>query len=230
MLSQTMNSRGMSHQPSTRAVRSVSPVASHPLASQIELMGAAMPFARNAEIYGENERADYLYKVISGSVRTYKVLNDGRRQIGAFYLPGDLFGLEIGNEHAFSAEAIADCKVLVIKRSALVALASHDNDVAHKLWTMTAGELQRAQSHIMLLIKTAQERVAGFLLEMSARGSAGNEVELPMSRQDIADYLGLTIETVSRTLTQLENAATIAVPSSRRIVLRNRGALSRLNS
>jgi CRP/FNR family nitrogen fixation transcriptional regulator len=230
MLTQTITSRGTSHRPAVRDVRPLSPVASHSLSSQIELMGAAMPFGRNAEIYGENERADYLYKVISGSVRTYKVLNDGRRQIGGFYLPGDLFGLEIGNEHTFSAEAITDCKVLVIKRSALVALAAHDGGVAHKLWTMTAGELQRAQSHIMLLIKTAQERVAGFLLEMSARASAGNEVELPMSRQDIADYLGLTIETVSRTLTQLENAATIAVPSSRRIVLRNRGALSRLNS
>jgi CRP/FNR family transcriptional regulator, nitrogen fixation regulation protein len=230
MLTQTMTSRGLSHRPAVRDARPVSPVASHPLASQMELMGAAMPFGRNAEIYGENERADYLYKVISGSVRTYKVLNDGRRQIGAFYLPGDLFGLEMGSEHTFSAEAITDCKVLVIKRSALVTLAAHDSDVAHKLWTMTAGELQRAQSHIMLLIKTAQERVAGFLLEMSARGSVGNEVELTMSRQDIADYLGLTIETVSRTLTQLENAATIAVPSSRRIVLRNRGALSRLNS
>jgi len=230
MLSQTMINRGTSHRPAIREVRPVSPVGAHSLSGQIELMGATMPFGRNAEIYGENERAEYLYKVISGSVRTYKVLNDGRRQIGAFYLPGDLFGLEIGNEHTFSAEAITDCKVLVIKRSALVTLAAHDNDVAHKLWTMTAGELQRAQSHIMLLIKTAQERVAGFLLEMSARASVGNEVELPMSRQDIADYLGLTIETVSRTLTQLENAATIAVPSSRRIVLRNRGALSRLNS
>jgi CRP/FNR family nitrogen fixation transcriptional regulator len=230
MLTQMMTNRGTSLRPAARDVRAVSPVASHPLAGQIELMGATMPFGRNAEIYGENERADYLYKVISGSVRTYKVLNDGRRQIGAFYLPGDLFGLEIGNEHAFSAEAITDCKVLVIKRNALVALAAHDSDVARKLWTMTAGELQRAQSHIMLLIKTAQERVAGFLLEMSARASVGNEVELPMSRQDIADYLGLTIETVSRTLTQLESAATIAVPSSRRIVLRNRGALSRLNS
>jgi CRP/FNR family transcriptional regulator, nitrogen fixation regulation protein len=230
MHTQTMTSRGNSLRPAVRDARPVSSAASHSLSGQIELMGAAMPFGRNAEIYGENERADYLYKVISGSVRTYKVLNDGRRQIGAFYLPGDLFGLEIGNEHTFSAEAITDCKVLVIKRSALVALAAHDGGVAHKLWTMTAGELQRAQSHIMLLIKTAQERVAGFLLEMSSRASLSNEVELPMSRQDIADYLGLTIETVSRTLTQLENAATIAVPSSRRIVLRNRGALSRLNS
>jgi CRP-like cAMP-binding protein len=95
---------------------------------------------------------------------------------------------------------------------------------------MTARELQRAQNHIMLLIKTAQERVAGFLLEMSKRSSSANEIVLAMSRQDIDDYLGLTIETVSRTLTQLENAAAIAVPTSRRIVLRNRGALSRLNS
>jgi len=158
------------------------------------------------------------------------VLNDGRRQIGSFYLPGDIFGLEVGDEHTFSAEAIIDSKVLVIRRSTLVALAARDNGVARRLWAMTAGELQRAQDHIMLLIKTAQERVAGFLLEMSARAPGGNEVDLPMSRQDIADYLGLTIETVSRTLTQLENAATIAVPSSRRIVLRNRGALSRLNS
>ena len=94
---------------------------------------------------------------------------------------------------------------------------------------MTAGELQRAQDHIMLLIKTAQERVAGFLLEMAARGASTGEIELPMSRQDIADYLGLTIETVSRTLTQLEKSAAIAVPTSRRIVLRNRAALNRMN-
>ncbi|MEI9806271.1 MAG: cyclic nucleotide-binding domain-containing protein [Pseudolabrys sp.] len=65
-------------------------------------MGAPMPFARNAEIYGENEPAEYLYKVLVGTVRTYKVLNDGRRQIGSFYLPGDIFGLEVGEEHSFS--------------------------------------------------------------------------------------------------------------------------------
>jgi CRP-like cAMP-binding protein len=141
-----------------------------------------------------------------------------------------VFGLEIGDEHTFSAEAIVDSKVLVIKRSALVAQAARDTDVARQLWTMTAGELQRVQSHIMLLVKTAQERVAGFLLEMASRAPARNEIELPMSRQDIADYLGLTIETVSRTLTQLENSAAIAVPTSRRIVLRNRAALSRLNA
>jgi CRP/FNR family nitrogen fixation transcriptional regulator len=82
---------------------------------------------------------------------------------------------------------------------------------------------------ILLLVKSAQERVASFLLEMAERAGANNVVELPMSRQDIADYLGLTIETVSRTLTGLETAAAIEVPSSRRIILRNRPALSRLN-
>ena len=181
-----------------------------------------MSFARNAEIYGENEPAEYLYKLVSGTVRTSKILNDGRRQIGEFYMPGDIFGLEMGDEHSFSAEAITDAKVIVIKRSAVEALAARDNDVARQLWAMTGRELQRMQEHILLLIKTAQERVAGFLLEMAERIKSTTEVELPMSRQDIADYLGLTIETVSRTLTILENSAAIALPSSRRIVLRNR--------
>lgn len=195
----------------------------------IELMGAVMPFARNAEIYGENEPAEYLYKVVSGAVRTYRVLNDGRRQIGAFYLPGDVFGIEVGDQHTFSAESICDSKVMLIKRTSLVSLSSRSIDVARQLWTMAATELQRTQDHTMLLIKTAQERVAGFLLEMAKRAPRANAVELPMSRQDIADYLGLTIETVSRTLTQLENSAAIEVPTSRRIVLRNQAALSRLN-
>jgi CRP-like cAMP-binding protein len=230
LMQTTTTNRVTSRHPEGRTGRPVAPQASSTFGNSIELMGAPMPFTRNVEIYGENEPAEYLYKVISGTVRTYKVLNDGRRQIGAFYLPGDIFGLEIGNHHTFSAEAIVDCKILVIKRSTLVALAARDNEVARQLWTMTAGELQRAQDHIMLLIKTAQERVAGFLLEMAKRSSAVTEVDLPMSRQDIADYLGLTIETVSRTLTQLENSAAISVPTSRRIVLRNRAALTRLNA
>jgi len=228
MHTQTMINRSSFSPVTARATRVAPPAAM--LGESIELMGAVMPFARNAEIYGENEPAEYLYKVVGGAVRTYKVLNDGRRQIGAFYLPGDVFGLEIGSVHSFSAEAISECKVMLIKRSTLVALAARSHDVANQLWTMTAKELQRAQGHIMLLIKTAQERVAGFLLEMASRAPACNTVELPMSRQDIADYLGLTIETVSRTLTQLENSAAISVPSSRRIVLRNQAALTRLNA
>jgi CRP-like cAMP-binding protein len=205
-------------------------VSSHALTGSIELMGAPMSFSRNEEIYGENEPADYLYKVVSGTVRTYKVLDDGRRQIGGFYLPGDMFGLETGEDHSFSAEAISDVKVLIIKRGAVVALAGRDNEVARQLWTLTGRELQRVQHQSLLLIKSAQERVASFLLEIADRIASTDEVLLPMSRQDIADYLGLTIETVSRTLTQFEEAAMIALPTSRRVLLRNRSALVQLNA
>ena len=98
------------------------------------------------------------------------------------------------------------------------------------MWALTARELQRVQDHILVLIKSARERVAGFLLEMADRASGDGVVELPMSRQDIADYLGLTIETVSRTLSQLQKSSAIEVPTSRRIVLRNRFVLGRLDA
>ena len=231
MLTQTQPAgRAASFKHPAPALRHAPPTAKAPQAEAIELMGALMPFARNSEIYGENEPADYLYKVVSGTVRTYKVLVDGRRQIGGFHLPGDMFGFESGDEHTFSAEAITDCKILVIKRIAVITLAARDNDVSQQMWALTARELQRVQDHSMVLIKSAQERVASFLLEMAGRAAGGGAVELPMSRQDIADYLGLTIETVSRTLTQLEKTAAIELPTSRRIVLRNRSALSRLNA
>jgi len=199
------------------------------LDQSMHLMGATLSYPRNAEIFGENEPADYLYKVVSGSVRTYKILSDGRRQIGGFYLPGDIFGLQFAEEHSLSAEAVTDAKVLVVKLSALNSLAGRDAAVARQLFALTSRELRRMQDRILLLIKSAQERVASFLLEMAARLPAGNSIDLPMSRQDIADYLGLTIETVSRTLTSLESAAAIEVPTSRRIVLRNRSALIRMN-
>ena len=215
---------------SYKPIGSVARASVRPLSGPIEQMGAPMTFGRNEEIYGENEPAEYLYKVVSGAVRTYKVLNDGRRQVGAFYLPGDMFGVETGADHTYSAEAISDVKVIVIKRSTLEALAESDADVARQLWKLTRHELQRVQEHILILIKTAQERVAAFLLEMADRIKANNEIDLPMSRQDIADYLGLTIETVSRTLSSLEDSAAIGLPTARRVVLRNQAALRRMNA
>jgi CRP-like cAMP-binding protein len=201
-----------------------------PLAGAIKMMGTPMTFGRNSEIYGEGEPAEYLYEVVSGTVRTSKILADGRRQIGAFYLPGDVFGLEVAENHGFSAEAITDAKVLVLRRSALIGLASRDGNVARQMWTQAGNELARVQDHILLLVKTAQERVVGFLLEMADRTPDHETVELPMSRQDIADYLGLTIETVSRTLTTLESVGAIALPTSRCVMLRKRSALVRLNA
>jgi CRP/FNR family transcriptional regulator, nitrogen fixation regulation protein len=209
-------------------VRPAAPASS--IGGPLGLMGVPMRFARNTEIYGEDEPAEYLYQVISGAVRTYRTLDDGRRQISAFYLPGDIFGLEAGDDHLSTAEAVCDAQVLVAKRSAVMARAEHQTDLARQLWALAVRELQRVQQHSLALVKSAEERLAGFLLEMAGRNSAGAAVELPMSRQDIADYLGLTIETVSRTFTQLVSTGTIALESSRRVQLRNRSALGRLNA
>jgi len=229
MLMQTVAQANSSRQPV--AARRAPPASTQALFGSIELIGARMAFFRNAEIYGDDEPANYLYKVTSGAVRICKLLDDGRRQITAFHLPGEIFGLEVGADHRFSAEAVIDSSVLVIKRSAAVALAARDGDVAHQIWAYTARDLQRVQEHMLLLgCMSAKERVAAFLLHMATRISGGNEVELPMPRQDIADYLGLTIETVSRTMTQLKSDASIGLPTSRHIVLRNRAALSRLDA
>src|SRR6516162_4706692 len=116
---------GIRHAPASRTVNVVrsDTVKADSLSQSMHLMGAMMAYSPNSEIFGENEPADYLYKVVSGSVRTYKILSDGRRQVSGFYLPGDIFGLEFADEHTFSAEAVADAKVMVVKRGAIAAIA-----------------------------------------------------------------------------------------------------------
>lgn len=168
--------------------------------------------------------------MISGGVRTYNSLDDGRRQIAAFYLPGDIFGLEARKFHSVTAETISRSMLHAVKKTKLMSHASGDLMMTHLLLDLTTQELQRTQAHILLLLRSAEERVVGFLLEIAKREACKREFDLRMSRQDIADYLGLTIETVSRTLTRLENAAVISMRTSRHIVLRDKLALNRLNS
>jgi CRP/FNR family transcriptional regulator, nitrogen fixation regulation protein len=198
------------------------------LASAIALKGILKSVAKNAEVYGDNEPAEQVYQVVSGMVRTYKIGIDGRRLVGAFYHPEDIVALDAGKRHLFSAEAVVDSEVRVIKRSVLVSLADQELEIARDLWMLTATELQRTQNHMLLLNKTASERVASFLLEMCERIQSRDEIHLPMSRQDVADYLGLTSETISRMLTRFEDASAIALPTCRRVVLRNLGSLRRL--
>lgn len=195
----------------------------------VELIGARMSFAKDVEIYGENEPADYVYKVLTGTIRVYKILQDGRRQIEGFYFPGDVFGMELGSHHVSSAEAVSPATIALVRRSTLLAAVAKDPDVSSRLWAHTAYELEQARRHAMLLVKTAQERVASFLIDLSNK-LTGEAVELPMSRQDIADYLGLTIETVSRTLTQFQQTSAIELATSRRMILRNRQALINLDA
>jgi CRP/FNR family nitrogen fixation transcriptional regulator len=189
--------------------------------------GVVMSYPRDTQIFREKEPATYLYKVISGGIRSCKMFRDGRRQISAFHLPGDIFGLEPGDEHMCTAEAVTDTKVLVISRKMYTAMAERDAAAARKLLDLTARELRRVQERLILLVQSAQERVATFLLEMAERSLDGDIIELPMSRQDVADYLGLTTGTVSRTFTLLESCGTIEV-SARRVLLRDRSGLNRL--
>jgi CRP/FNR family nitrogen fixation transcriptional regulator len=189
-------------------------------------------YRKGAEIFGEKEPANYIYQVESGAVRSYKLLSDGRRQIGAFHLVGDIFGLEIGTEHRFTAEAIIDTTVRLLKRRSLELVAQHDVKVAHNLLSMTTSNLRHAEDHMLLLgRKTSLERVAAFLIEMDRRSTAAGILALPMCRRDIADYLGLTLETVSRALSRLHDLGVLGFigNNQRQIALLDREKLASLD-
>ncbi|HEX2726981.1 MAG TPA: helix-turn-helix domain-containing protein [Beijerinckiaceae bacterium] len=194
-------------------------------------VGATRRLGKDEEVFGEGDRAAYFYKVVSGAVRTSKLLSDGRRQIDAFHLAGDMFGIESGDEHRFSAEAVGDAAVVVYRRCALDTLAAQDGAFAREIVAAMMRALERAQEHMLLLgRKSAIEKIASFLLDMAER-ACDNAIELPMSRIDIADHLGLTIETVSRSLTQLERKGLIALPAQRRTIrLRHKAALENLRA
>lgn len=196
----------------------------------LHAIGGILAAARGQEIYAEGAAADHCYKVVSGAVRTCKLMLDGRRQIAEFLLPGDFFGLEAADRHLFSAEAIADTMLVRYPRRRLDALADADPRVARRLRDQVCGNLAAAQKRVVLLgRKTAEERVASFLLEMVDRAGEDDAVELPMSRYEIADYLGLTVETVSRTFTQFRKAGIIALESAHRVRLLDRSALETID-
>jgi len=189
-------------------------------------------YRKGTEIYGEKEPADYVYQVKTGAARSYKLLSDGRRQIGSFHLVGDIFGLENSGEHRFTAEAIVDTTVRLIKRRSLELVAESDAMVARNLLSMTTNNLQHAEDHMLLLgRKTSLERVAAFLIEMDRRLTAAGVLALPMCRRDIADYLGLTLETVSRALSRLHELGVLGFigNNQRQIVLLDRQQLASLD-
>ena len=190
-------------------------------------LGTRVSFSKNEEVYGQDDEATRFYRLLSGEVRTTRVTADGRRQVGDFYYPGDVFGLDPGPDHRFAAEALSDCEVQVVRRSAVRAFAG-DAEVDRAILEETRREMERLQDHVMLLgRKGALERVATFLIGLAQR-QPEDAVRLPMGRQDMADYLGLTIETVSRTLTQLQGDAIVAFPTSRRFHVRRWSELESL--
>jgi CRP/FNR family nitrogen fixation transcriptional regulator len=201
------------------------------LAEVVAKLGLPMRFSRDEEIHGQDEPVARLFKVVSGVVRTSRFTVEGRRQIGEFYYAGDVFGLEPGPLHRFAAEALTDCEIAVVKRSAVLQAAGEAAFNAAIL-EATRRELDKAQEHLLVLgRKSAVQRVASFLMGMAgprASAAPSSAVELPMGRQDMADYLGLTIETVSRTLTQLQGDHVVEFPSLRRFHVREWPALEAL--
>jgi CRP/FNR family nitrogen fixation transcriptional regulator len=185
--------------------------------------GKEISYDRDEEIYGEGEPAEYIYCVKRGAVRTFKLLRDGRRQIDAFHLPGEYFALTSGANHMLTAEAVVESRVALVKRRTLESVGAHDAKTSFALWQMVAGELRNAQEHMLLLgRKSAMERVVAFLLDMDRRLSVAGVLALPMCRRDIGDYLGLTLETVSRSLSALSDKGALSFSGSRQIMLNNR--------
>ncbi|RWM06163.1 helix-turn-helix domain-containing protein [Mesorhizobium sp.] len=176
-------------------------------------------FPAGAEIYAQGEKAGALYQVEFGAVRIYRLLADGRRQISAFHLAGETFGFEADTTHHFFAEAINATGVRVFRTPSGM-------DMSRQLLPLALKGLTRAQEHLLVLGRqNAIERVAAFLVEMSERQGGLRQVELPMSRIDIGDYLGLTIETVSRVFTRLKEKGVIRLLSLRSIEILKRDAL-----
>jgi CRP/FNR family transcriptional regulator, nitrogen fixation regulation protein len=186
-------------------------------------------YRRDQTIVCEGDAADYMFVVIDGIVRSCRTFKNGARSIAAFHLPGEIFGWA-DLKHQLSAEAATNAMVLYLKRSALLSVAAHDSRIAGFLLAAATWELRRTQDHALLISRGAKCRLATFLLDLSNRLETTKYLDLPMSHQDIADHLGLTIETVSRTITELERSGLIARVSPRTLVLLNRPSLSRIKN
>lgn len=182
-------------------------------AGQLAASQPPLLFASGQEIYAQGEKADRLYRVEFGAVRIYRLLTDGRRQISSFHLPGEVFGFESDGVHHFFADAIGATGLRALPRVNTGALASEIMESALRC-------LVRTQEHLLVVGRqNAVERIAAFLLDMAERQGGLEQFDLPMSRSDIGDYLGLTIETVSRVISKLRAEGVIRLVSLRTLKL-----------
>jgi CRP/FNR family nitrogen fixation transcriptional regulator len=189
----------------------------------MEALAVPTHFARGERIYGREDPVDHWYRVVSGMARKSTVFSDGRRRIVDFLLPGDFFGFSAREERYFDVEAVIEgTTVIYYPRHPLELLADNDPDVGHQIRDMAFESISRLQARLLILGRvTAQEKVTAFLIEMAERSweLSDNAVVLRMSRYDIADYLALSVETVSRSLTTLQHRGTIVLVGKHRIRL-----------
>lgn len=190
----------------------------------------ALPFRAEATIYAQEDPAEFVYQVLHGAVRTVSLRGDGRRIVHGFHLPGELFGAEREAFHLCSAEAVCATRVIRCERFRLQALAAKDPEAVGDLWSwlLQCGE-RTAHNFLFLTHAGAFDRLSYFLLDMASRTASGARVELPMSRYDIGDYLGLSSETVSRTFTALRSKGLIAT-QGRTVFLLKSSLLRRVES
>jgi CRP/FNR family transcriptional regulator, nitrogen fixation regulation protein len=191
------------------------------------LLRVPMRFYRDNVIACEGDAAEHIFFVVRGVVRSCRIFQHGARNIVAFYLPGDLFGWT-DLQRSLSIEAATDTEVLFLKRNTLLSIASRDNRVASFLLAAATNELGRAQDHILLMSKSAKCRLATFFTDLWVRLGKAEYLDVPMSYQDIADHVGLSIETVSRAITDMERSKMVTRVSTRRLLLQNRLALGHM--
>ena len=183
-------------------------------------------FLNKQNIFLQNDQSDYIYNITEGNVKIYQLLDDGRIQIIGFLYPGDFFGSYRNNKYNYCAEAIGDLKTCVFNQKILDKYLDENPILAKELLNKTSFELTLAQDRLTVLGKlNAAERLVKFLLNISEQrnriGWKNNPISLPMTRQDVADYLGITIETVSRELTNLKTSNIIKIITSKQIYLSN---------
>jgi CRP/FNR family transcriptional regulator, nitrogen fixation regulation protein len=211
------------HAPDIRAVPPADGLAA------LDCVGTVMILRRNDVLFREYDPADHYFRVVSGAVRSSKLLADGRRHVSEFYLPGDFIGLDADTSYFFSAEAMADTTVVRYARRKVEALALQEPRIGRQLLSIACHGFSAARQQLVLLgRKTAEERIASFILDLAERIGKADRVSLPMSRTDIGDHLGLTMETVSRSLSHLNSEGIIALESSHQILIRDRDALEDL--
>lgn len=184
-------------------------------------------------VFMEADPADHLFVLTEGCVKIYKLLADGRRQITGFLYPSDFLGLALLDQYAYTAEAVTESALCRFPRRQLEGLLEEFPELEKRLLGVASNELASAQDQMMLLgRKTAEEKVVSFMLMLerraAQRGASAPGIELPMSRADIADHLGLTTETVSRCFTRLRDKSLISFSNPHVVNVRDRGAMAEI--
>lgn len=177
-------------------------------------------------LFWEGDQAGQIFDLLEGVMRVYRIMPDGRRAIMGFIHPGDVLGVSFRDRYLFTAEAVTKVKVRRFARGRFFAMINESPTLRPQLFAILCDEMSAAQDQMLLLSrKTAEERVVSFLLAIHRKTARGDEIELPMTRQDIADYLGLTIETVSRMMTNLTRRGLIGSRARHSVTLRKLSAL-----